>query len=61
MHYFIYDPLVLMENLCYRLTELQGIAQRTLGLAIVSTTKNQQPDAEESKKKGGKKKLSMAV
>ena len=50
-----------MENLCYRLTELQGIAQRTLGLAIVSTTKNQQPDAEESKKKGGKKKLSMAV
>ena len=29
MHYFIYDPLVLIENLCYRLTELQGIAQRT--------------------------------
>ena len=28
MHYFIYDPLVLMENLCYRLTELQGILHK---------------------------------
>ena len=31
MHYLIYDPLVLMENLCYRLTEFKVLLKEQEG------------------------------